>query len=269
MKSKERTFILALARFLKDNFTFNEIAELFFRSGLVNKLEKPYSEYDGTKYDYAVEKLTANPDKNVGFYEEILPQEFTRIEYLHGVDSAFKRELKSMGYTIKKRIEEINVPDIGEVEDVYYDLIPPKEISTEKPRSPKQLKEYLKKHAVYPKKVNGLIDELNINISFGNGNASALLVRRILFIASVKYALENNFEKDIQDENGDYIELSKILAAIGKKSPDVTVQLLNRLQIAKWMSDYANHNFTWEVDRGELEIALTNMRAFLDALYKD
>lgn len=264
---KFKKLIIETAKLLQRHYTFREIAELFYRAGIIKVPENPYPDYEGNKYDYAVEKLASGKDVRI-FFREILPEVFASIdvEYSDAETSSLVWAAKKVGYKIDRIERTFELPDGDGFTDEFRDLVPPQELAK---TTEKIIEEqvFISKSSSFPNELNDLLDQLNKVVSTKCYDAAAFLIRRIVFLASVIYAEKLKFNEELLKESGDYKDLSKILGIVGTKNADVSSQLLSRVRATKWMGDYANHNRKWKAEESEILASLTNLRAYLAALY--
>ena len=264
-----RRLLIETSKVLQTCCSFREIAELLFRGEVISAPESPYPEYQGNKYDYAMEKLAAAEDLRPFLYH-ILPEIFgsNDPEWADSVMSGLVHAAEKVGYKLITTEHEFKLPD-GSMDGMEIrDLAPPDYLLETSTKTTEQ-KEYLPEDDNYPSGINTLIAELNICLSNNCFNAAALLIRRIIFLSCVVYAQKKNFEDKLLNANSDYHDLSKLLTTVGQNCPDISSQLLTRIQIAKWLGDYANHNKNWSASDEEVLSALVNLRAFLSALYDE
>lgn len=251
-----RNLVLTLADLLPSHFTFNEIANYFYRGLIIDKPESPYRTYDGSKSNYVKEKLSA-AQYPWSFLSSILPEIFFIIDIEYG-ELETKRLVSICG---KMGFHVQDVQD--EEKSVFYrELIPPNDIL----RAQGSISE-IHISDRYPATVRRLLQQLNANLLNDHFDASALLIRRVIFISSITYLKSKNLESRILDQHNDYKELSKILDVIATEIPDVSKQLIARLRNAKILGDYANHSLHWRVTEVELEQVKSTVGMFLDALF--
>lgn len=264
--SQFKNLIIETSRVLQQHLTFREIADLFYRGGIIEKPENPWPAFQGTKYDYALERLAGAKDVRV-FFREILPELFAGIdmEYSESSTASLVWAAKKVGYKINKIEEVQGIPDHDEIWVEYRVLVPPKELA-EIAESIVDKQEYISTTSIFPSHINKLLGQMNIAVSNECWDAAALLIRRIIFLASVISAKQNNYHDKLLKDR-DYIELSSILGAVSRNNPDINAQLLSRIQAAKWMGDYANHLKNWKASETEVQVSLVSLRAFLFALF--
>lgn len=264
-----RRLLIETSKVLQICHSFREIAELFFRGEVISSPEDPFPGYLGNKYEYAMEKLAAAKDLRP-FLINILPEIFASNDpiWAESVMGSLVWAAEKVGYRLVTTEQEFKLSD-GSMDGVEArDLIPPDYLLETSAITTEQ-KEYLQDNKKYPPSINKLISESNICLSNDCYNAAALLIRRIIFLSCVIYAKRMNFEDTLLNDDKDYHELSKLLSIVARHCPDISSQLLSRIQLVKWLGDYANHNKNWSASELELSSSLVNLRAFLSALFDE
>jgi hypothetical protein len=250
-----RQLYLELASALPSSMTFQDIADMFYKFGIMDKPEKPYPDYPGNKRDYVLEKLSAGNTRTI---LESMPDIIWNSA--NGVDddkafdsSSVEWSLKRLGY---KKIPEPSAPE--ELELYTYEL-------------PSNLDEIAKPIlAVGPRRIDeeGLpnqlaevIHELNDNLDRDNKIASALLVRRALTLATY-IAMKRRGKDGLLHKLGKDVELNAALS-LCQQEYQIPAQTIARVRSAKWLSDSANHSYLIKINASDIETAVTGLRIYL------
>jgi len=242
-----RRLLTKLARMLADSTAFNEIARIFFENGIIDKPERPYAMYDGSKVQYSLEKLLAAQNKN-GFAEMISSIQF-HLCYESGGPLIDDREIvflmKSLGYTT----EDQSNPDWDP------SLISPKDLPAVTER-----RDFNKRIVIdnLPSNITVLINELNDNLDRNNFNASALLIRKILTISCFISLDKIGKSSDLEGK-----ELNEVLSIVQKKLK-LSDRVMSKVKSAKWIGDSANHSYKIKINESDVELAATGLRIFLE-----
>jgi hypothetical protein len=102
-----RSFYIELAKQLGQNFSFKQIADFFFKYGIIEQPENPYPNYKGSKQAYALEKL-GGAKNNVALLRALPEIIFYSLNGIEGDEPFFDVRqiewiMKEMGY--QKTIE--------------------------------------------------------------------------------------------------------------------------------------------------------------------
>ncbi len=259
---KLRGLVVALAGLLPKHYTYNQIADFFYRGGIIDKPEKPWPGYDGNKSDYVKDRMGAITGGE-DFFAHTLPEIFGQIdsEYVQAETSEVVRLCRELGYTVETKYFED--PAMG-IDVEWRELSPPADIGsgevvglTEGHIDTEGLPTYL----------SSLVAQLNSNLSQKNYDASALLIRRVIFVSCVATLKKANRSHAALDKQGDYKDLSILLSLVCQSVPSISKQLVARMRIAKWMGDDANHVDSWKAKETEVEMVVATLSQFLRILF--
>lgn len=232
---------------LSSSLTFNQIAKVFFETGIIDTPEKPYGVYQGSKADYVLDKLL-NAQNKSGFPEMLSAIQFDLCYSSDGPsidDKPLYSLMKLLGYT-----RHNNNPDPS--------LIAPNVLPqvSENNKSSKRIS-----IDNLPSSIQELINELNDNIERGNVNACALLIRKILTL-SCFIALDKIGKSIMLDEK----ELSDALSIV-QKELKISHIVMAKVKSSKWIGDSANHSYKLKINESDVELAATGLRIFLEEVF--
>ena len=242
-----RRLLTKMARMLADSTAFNEIARIFFENGIIDKPERPYTTYDGSKVQYSLEKLLAAQNKT-GFPEMLSSIQF-HLCYESGGPMIDDREvvflMKSLGYQTEDQSSSEGDPS----------LISPKTLPTVN-----EQKDFSKRIVIdnLPSNISVLINELNDNLDRNNSNASALLIRKILTISCFISLDKIGKSSDLEGK-----ELNEALSMV-QKELKISDRVMSKVKSAKWIGDSANHSYKIKINESDVEVAATGHRIFLE-----
>ncbi|PKL30797.1 hypothetical protein CVV43_05335 [Candidatus Saccharibacteria bacterium HGW-Saccharibacteria-1] len=253
-----RQIFIELSERMPEAMTFREIANIFFKYGIINSPDNPYGSYQGTKRDYVLDKLN-NADNILSFMDGGIA-ELTEMSSI-GIDGAIKDTslrtiLKQLGYTKKISNEEHGIDYMEVPTDIESKL---NLSATGTTRIERISRERL------PNNIATLIDELNDNLSRGNLNASALLIRRILTLASTVALLKHGGNDKVTTQDGESFELN-VLISNAQQEFRISSQTISRVRSAKWIGDSANHSYRVKVNEQDLGTSVTATRLYIDEL---
>lgn len=235
---------------MQANYTFEQIADLFYEVGVIPAPESPYGKYDGTKRDYVREKL--NDASDLALFLQVTVPKVVFDSDIEGMDvSDATWIMKKLGFTLSDAGEEHGVEDY-----TAPDPLPTASPTGNDPGKRIDLPDL-------PGTLQTLIDELEDNLNRQNRNAAALLTRKIVqeavFIAMDRRKKANA----LKDANGDDLDLEKALARC-KQEYGLSGQVVSRVTGAKWIGDSANHSFRVKVNDADLNQTVVGIRLFLE-----
>jgi len=245
-----RRLLNEFATKLAESMTFNQIAKLFFESGIIDSPEKPYGVYPGSKSDYALEKLLASQNKD-GFPEMLSSIQFDLCYSSNGPlinGDSLTSLMTLLGYQTQNQNDPNWDPS----------LTPPKElpkVGEEKKIHKRILLDDL------PTNVNVLIDELNDNIERNNPNACALLIRKILTLSCFVVLDKIGKSDKLEDK-----ELHETLSIV-QKELKISERVMAKVKSTKWIGDSANHSYKVKINDSDVEVAVTGLRIFLEEVF--
>jgi len=250
-----RRLLNELAAKLAGAMTFNQIAKIFFESGIIDTPEKPYGKYPGSKSDYVLEKLLASQTKD-GFPEMLSTIQFDLCYASNGPlisDKDLVYLMTLLGYK-QKVLKSEDDPDWDP------SLIPPIILTNTGGQKEKEVHKRIMIDNL-PPNITVLIDELNDNLDRNNSNASALLIRKILTMSC--FISLDKIEKSAELEEK---ELNEALS-ITQKELKISSRVMSKVRSAKWLGDSANHSYKIKINESDVEVAATGLRIFLEEIF--
>ena len=249
-----RQLYTLIASEMQKTFTFKEIAEWFYNYGIIEIPEDPYPDYDGSKYDYVLEKIL-NAKDNTNFLVKMVPELFFDLKYIKvgGETSRMEYLLKQIGYRIV----------LYKKDGLFY-VSPPKNLKGFVKKN-KQTKKIINVSNL-PREIADLVRELNDNTSKPNVYACALLSRKIITMAV--YISLNKISKGhlLKNKLGDDLELNKMLN-VAKQELKISDQIMSRVKASKWIGDSANHSYKVQINENDIHTCIIGLRLFLEELF--
>ncbi len=255
-----RQLYLELARQLPSVFTFKELAGIFYKHGIIQSPESPYPSYEGSKYDYILNKLSEaqhNEDFLRGVpgiifdFDEGLVESSLETSQIHWL-------LKKMGYIQSKEADDHGVTLLEAPDDLsMYANTQTIALQTNERRLVQPN---------LPTTIQGLVDELNDNISRGNVNAAALLVRKVLTNACFLAMKKAGKETALKNTLGEDLELNTVIN-LCQQEFKISSKVMARIRSAKWIGDSANHSYLLRINEADVETAITGLRLLLAELF--
>jgi hypothetical protein len=255
-----RRLIPEIATVMQEDYTFRDIAEMFYEVGVIQQPESPYGSYDGNKREYVMEKLH-EADSLDDFLRETVPRVVFNRDFEGPRPAGLIHTLKQLGYELDEQ---------GREEDWALYSAPGGDLPALKAPAGKSPAPTTKRIDLpgLPNDVQELVDELNDNLARGNKNAAALLSRKIIQ-QSIYIAMSKRQKASLlKAANGDDVDLSVALARCGQEY-GLGSQVMSRVTSAKWIADSANHSYRVKVNEADLDHSVTGLRLFLQELLSD
>lgn len=238
---------------MQAGYTFEEIADLFYEVGVISKPERPYGTYEGTKRDYAREKLVEAPDLDL-FLQVTVPKVVAECD-VEGIGVASVEQImQQLGYTLS---------DDGRKHGIA-DYLPPGNLPSTNATGGEHPEKRIDLPDL-PAAVQTLIDELEDNLTRGNLNAAALLTRKIIQEAVFIAMQKTGKAGALKDKDGAEVDLAVALARC-QQAFGLSNQVMSRITSAKWIGDSANHSFRVKISDADLDRTVTGVRLFLQEI---